>query len=102
MQVRVTSSSVALDMPDDCSTLTLRVAPDAAPALPSVLSRSSAGGVHGDDVLLSVSWLRSQASGRIGVGWNYRFAHMLLQAAAGNQLTDDGVNLRLPIAPAGT
>lgn len=94
MQVRVTSRSLALDHPDDCTTLTLFLAPDAVYALPSLLTASGAGVMDGDEVLLTVNWIRGESSGRIGIGWNHRFAHMLLQAAERGELTENGAYLR--------
>lgn len=94
MQIRVTSRSLVLNDPDDCTVLTLCLDPDAVHALPSLLSAHEAGVIDGDDVLLAVSWIRKESSGRRGIGWNHRFAHMLLHAAERGDLTENGAVLR--------
>ncbi len=97
MQVRVTSRSLVLDRPDDCAAVTLFLEPDASHVLSSLLAAHGAGVMVGEDVLLSVNWIRAESSGQRGIGWNHRFAHMLLHAAERGDLTENGSVLRTVI-----
>jgi hypothetical protein len=45
-------------------------------------------------VLVSVAWIKGECSGRIGMGWNYRFANMLVYAAGKGWLSADGSHVR--------
>ena len=97
MQVRVSPGSVALDEPDDCSSFKLLLAKEARANLPALLHTASAGKLDHEDVLVSVDWIRSECTGRIGMGWNYRFANMLVYAAGKGWLSDDGTHVRAHI-----
>ncbi|MEW1810789.1 hypothetical protein AB0284_08770 [Pseudarthrobacter phenanthrenivorans] len=94
MQVRVSPGSVALDDPDDCSTFKVLLAEEARDALPDLLESASAGMLQDQDVMVSVDWIKSECSGRIGMGWNYRFANMLVYAAGKGWLSPDGTHVR--------
>ncbi|WP_458106635.1 hypothetical protein M1D51_11930 [Arthrobacter sp. R3-55] len=97
MHVRVSPGSIALDEPDDCTKFKVSLAENARAALPELLSSSSAGRLDDDGVLVSVAWLKNECAGRIGMGWNYRFANMLVYAAGKGWLSDDGSHVRAHI-----
>lgn len=97
MHVRVSPGSIALDEPDDCTSFKVLLAEDARAALPALLSSTSAGRLDHEDIMVSVVWLKSECAGRIGMGWNYRFANMLVYAAGKGWLSDDGSHVRAHI-----
>jgi hypothetical protein len=97
MQVRVSPGSVALDEPDDCSSFKVLLAEEAKGTLPGLLESASAGKLDNQDVLVSVDWIKGECVGRIGMGWNYRFANMLVYAAGKGWLSDDGSHVRAHI-----
>ncbi|TDL39621.1 hypothetical protein [Arthrobacter nitrophenolicus] len=94
MYVRVSPGSVALDEPDDCNSFKVLLSERAREALPGLLESAAAGKLDDSDVLVSVDWIKSQCAGRIGMGWNYRFANMLVYAAGKGWLSDDGSHVR--------
>lgn len=94
MHVRVSPGSVALDDPDDCSTFKVLLAEEARDALPDLLESASAGRLEDQDIMVSIDWIKSECSGRIGMGWNYRFANMLVYAAGKGWLSQDGTHVR--------
>ncbi|MFF1253931.1 hypothetical protein ACFVYC_15720 [Pseudarthrobacter sp. NPDC058329] len=94
MYVRVSPGSVALDEPDDCNSFKVVLSEGAREALPGLLESATAGKLDDPDVLVSVDWIKSQCAGRIGMGWNYRFANMLVYAAGKGWLSDDGSHVR--------
>lgn len=94
LQVRVSPESVAVDEPDDCSSFKVLLARDAEQALPALLWAASAGSLAGENVLVSVDWIRRECEGRIAMGWNYRFANMLVYAAGKGRLSEDGQHVR--------
>lgn len=94
MHVRVSPGSVVLDEPDDCTTFKVLLAEGARDSLPELLASASAGKLEDQDVMVSVDWIKSECSGRIGMGWNYRFANMLVYAAGNGWLSKDGTYVR--------
>ncbi|MNW62366.1 hypothetical protein D3C74_404920 [compost metagenome] len=62
--------------------------------LQELLESAAAGKLDASDVLVSVDWIKSECAGRIGIGWNYRFANMLVYAAGKGWLTPDGSHVR--------
>lgn len=94
MHVRVNPGSVALDEPDDCTSFKVLLSESARESLPTLLRTTSAGHLADGDVLVSVDWIRNECAGRIGMGWNYRFANMLVYAAGKGWLSDDGSHVR--------
>ena len=97
MHVRVSPGSVALDEPDDCTSFKVLLSEEARDSLPSLLQSAAAGQLEDQDVMVSVSWIKSECAGRIGMGWNYRFANMLVYAAGKGWLSDDGAHVRAHI-----
>lgn len=97
MQVRVSSGSVALDDPDDCTTFRVLLSDGARDSFPALLASTSAGEVDSNEVLISVDWIRGECAGRIGMGWTYRFANMLVLAVGKGWVTDDGSHFRARI-----
>ncbi|WP_395400163.1 hypothetical protein ACHMXB_16810 [Arthrobacter sp. UC242_113] len=94
MHVRVSPGSVALDEPDDCTSFKVLLSEEAKHSLPALLESASAGRMDEGDVLVSVDWIRGECAGRIGMGWNYRFANMLVYAAGKGWLSTDGSHVR--------
>ncbi|VXB49300.1 conserved hypothetical protein [Arthrobacter sp. 9V] len=94
MHVRVSPGSVALDEPDDCTSFKVLLSEAARDKLPALLRTTSAGQLDDGDVLVSVDWIRNECAGRIGMGWNYRFANMLVYAAGKGWLSEDGSHVR--------
>lgn len=94
MHVRVSPGSVALDEPDDCTTFKVLLSEEAKDSLPNLLESTAAGKLDDPDVMVSVDWIKSECAGRIGMGWNYRFANMLVYAAGKGWLSDDGSHVR--------
>jgi hypothetical protein len=94
MHVRVSPGSVALDEPDDCTSFKVMLSAAAKDSLPRLLESTAAGKLEGQDVMVSVSWIKGECAGRIGMGWNYRFANMLVYAAGKGWLSDDGSHVR--------
>lgn len=97
MHVRVSPGSVALDEPDDCTSFKVLLSEDAKENLSGLLETTAAGRMDKEDVLVSVDWIRGECAGRIGMGWNYRFANMLVYAAGKGWLSDDGSLVRAHI-----
>ncbi|MFJ4208064.1 hypothetical protein ACIPY2_06335 [Paenarthrobacter sp. NPDC089675] len=97
MHVRISPGSVALDEPDDCTSFKVLLSEIARDNLSTLLNRASAGQLDDEDVLVSVDWIRKECAGRIGMGWNYRFANMLVYAAGKGWLSDDGSHVRAHI-----
>ncbi|BCW61582.1 hypothetical protein [Arthrobacter sp. StoSoilB22] len=97
MHVRVSPGSVALDEPDDCTSFKVLLSEEARENLPGLLKTTAAGRMDKEDVLVSVDWIRGECAGRIGMGWNYRFANMLVYAAGKGWLSDDGSLVRAHI-----
>ncbi|TDU20255.1 hypothetical protein [Arthrobacter sp. JUb115] len=94
MHVRVSPGSVALDEPDDCTTFKVLLPEEIKDDLQELLESAAAGKLDASDVLVSVDWIKSECAGRIGIGWNYRFANMLVYAAGKGWLTPDGSHVR--------
>ncbi|KQQ83424.1 hypothetical protein [Arthrobacter sp. Leaf137] len=94
MHVRVSPGSVALDEPDDCTSFKVLLSDEARENLPGLLASASAGKLDDDDILVSVDWIKGECAGRIGMGWNYRFANMLVYAAGKGWLSEDGTHVR--------
>ena len=94
MHVRVSPGSVALDEPDDCTSFKVLLSEEARDSLPSLLQSAAAGQLEDQDVMVSVSRIKIECAGRIGMVWNYRFANMLVYAAGKGWLSDDGSHVR--------
>lgn len=92
--MRVSPGSVALDEPDDCTTFKVLLPEEIKDDLQELLESAAAGKLDASDVLVSVDWIKSECAGRIGIGWNYRFANMLVYAAGKGWLTPDGSHVR--------
>ncbi|KQR01171.1 hypothetical protein ASF72_13145 [Arthrobacter sp. Leaf141] len=88
---------MALDEPDDCTSFKVMLSTAAKDSLPRLLESTAAGKLEGQEVMVSVSWIKSECAGRIGMGWNYRFANMLVYAAGKGWLSNDGSHLRAHI-----
>ena len=104
MFVRVTQDPTAVELQDPENLKQFHVErPVGLPLadLARTITEAGAGAPGpGDDLFVSVSWVRERAAGRTGEGWDEAFEGMLGYAASKGWLTDDRTQIAAHVVDA--